>query len=270
MKFLQSHPVYTLLLLLLILLLGWVLWGNSALVCTPYPIASPKLPQAFDGFRIVQVSDFHNTRFGADNRRLLAMLEDARPDMIAITGDMIDSRRTNTEVAIAFAREAMKIAPVYYAPGNHESRLPEDYAALKAALSQMGVTVLENESVPLEKDGQVLTVTGLTDPDFGIPWPDLSTTTYQLVLSHRPELLDLYAGYGFDLVLTGHAHGGQIRLPGIGGLLAPHQGFFPRYTSGVHYQDTTAMVISRGLGNRQFPWRFCNRPELVLITLESV
>ena len=127
-----------------------------------------------------------------------------------------------------------------------------------------------SELSKLGKDDQAILLTGLTDPDFGSPWPEFSAKTYQVVLSHRPEMLEEYARREFDLVLTGHAHGGQFRLPLIGGLYAPHQGFLPEYESDIHVQNNTTMVVSRGLGNSLFPLRFCNRPELVIITLESV
>ena len=269
MKYLCAHPVLTISLLLLTAILIWTLWGNTALTQTNYKVDSQKIPQAFDGFRIAQVSDLHNTTFGKDNTKLLALLEEAQPDLIAITGDLIDSRKAQPEVAIAFAKEALKIAPTYYIPGNHESRLPEIYEALKAELSRLGVVVLENESVVLHQGTNTITITGLMDPDFGIPWPELTTDTYQVVLSHRPERFDRYTALGLDLVLTGHAHGGQIRLPFFGGLIAPHQGFFPKYDSGIHKNENTTMIVSRGLGNSVFPLRFNNRPELVMITLES-
>lgn len=255
--------------LLCIVSIAWIAWGNTALEVTPYTVTNPQLPQEFSGFRIAQVSDLHNVQMGKNNGKLLAMLEASQPDLIAITGDMVDSRRTDLDVALDFAREAVKIAPTYYVPGNHEARIPE-YPALKAALKELGVVILENESRMLGDENGSITLAGLTDPDFGIPWQPLSAENYQVVLSHRPELLTRYAELGFDLVFTGHAHGGQFRLPLIGGLFAPHQGFFPQYTSGIHTQGDTAMVISRGLGNSAFPLRFYNRPELVVVTLESV
>ena len=266
----MKHFLIIISILLFAILLVWTLWGNTALILTQYTAKSEKIPSAFHGFTIAQVSDLHNTRFGADNHKLLKMLEEAHPDLIAITGDLLDSRRTDPEAAIAFVREAVTIAPVYYAPGNHESRVLDAYAQIKDAFSDLGVIILENENIFLEKDGQTITLIGLTDPDFGIPWPVFSAGTYQVVLSHRPEILDEYARREFDLVLTGHAHGGQFRLPWIGGLYAPHQGFLPEYDSGIHQQGDTVMIVSRGLGNSLFPLRFNNRPELITVTLESI
>lgn len=262
--------IFYLFLFLFAVLMAWTLWGNKALTTTHYQIENASIPSSFDGMKIAQVSDLHNAQFGTANEKLLAQLRDAQPDLIAITGDMIDSRKTNPEVAIAFAREAVKIAPTYYVPGNHESRLPDIYDTFQAELTALGVIVLENGSISLEANKQAITLIGLTDPDFGIPWPEFSTGTYEVVLSHRPELLEVYDSLGFDLVLTGHAHGGQFRLPFIGGLFAPQQGFLPAFASGVHTAGSTTMIVSRGLGNSLFPLRFNNRPEIVIITLESI
>lgn len=270
MKFLRKHRILAPVILILLAVLIWCLWANTALITTAYTIASPDLPAAFGGIRIAQVSDLHNARFGKRNRKLLELLAQAQPDLILITGDLLDSRRTDPETAVAFVREALKIAPVDFVPGNHEARIPEIYEEVKAALTGLGAVILENESRILERDGQRIVLTGLTDPDFGISWQDLPAEDFQILLSHRPERFDWYAAQGADLVLTGHAHGGQVRLPWIGGLFAPHQGFFPAYTDGVHTQDNTRMVVSRGLGNSLFPLRFCNRPELIVVTLESV
>lgn len=268
MNLLRKHLV--LILLILAALLCWAFWGNTALKTTQYTVQAPKIPAGFEDYRIAHVSDLHNAEFDPGNRKLLALLQAAQPDMIAITGDLIDSRKTDPEIAIAFAREAAAIAPTYYVPGNHEARLPETYAALKNNLRQLGVVVLENESILVEKGTDALTLTGLLDPDFGAPWPNTSSGLYHVVLSHRPEQFPYYVQQSFDLVLSGHAHGGQFRLPFLGGLFAPHQGFFPQYTEGLHTQKNTTMAVSRGLGNSAFPLRLGNRPELVIVTLESV
>ena len=270
MALLQKHPVLCCLVILLLILLVWSLWSTHTPKTTAYTVSSAKIPASFDGLRIAQVSDLHNAQFGRDNRKLLQLLQEAQPDIILLTGDLIDSRRTDLEPAIAFCKVAATLAPTYYTPGNHESRIPESYAQLRAALSQLGVVILENESVPFQKGSDSITVTGLMDPDFGTVWPELQADNYQIVLSHRPELLDRYADMELDLVFAGHAHGGQFRLPFIGGLFAPHQGFFPQYTSGVHTKGAATLVISRGLGNVPIIPRCNNRPELILVTLESL
>ena len=265
---------------ILLPLLIWTVWSNTALVLTEYTVQSPELPSAFDGFRIAHISDLHNAEMGSGNGKLLAMLRSAQPDIIAITGDLIDSRRTDVSVALEFAEAAMNIAPCYYVTGNHESRV-EEYAQLKAGLLALGVVVLENDSVTLERDRQTVTLLGVTDPefeaDYWLVFPEEvmdkylaalpQTEGFRLLLSHRPEYMNMYAQCGFNLVLSGHAHGGQFRLPIIGGLYAPGQGLFPEYDEGLFSVEGTQMIVSRGIGNSAFPLRFNNRPEVVLITL---
>ena len=267
---------------ILLILIVWTAWGNAALELNTYTISSRGLPDAFDGYRIAQVSDLHNAEFGDGNQRLLDMLREAEPDMIAITGDLIDSRKTNIAVALAFAEEAVRIAPCYYVSGNHEARVPE-YRELKAGLEAAGVTVLDDARVEIEISGNSITIIGVNDPSFLADYltsdaavmdrklSELSSedASFTILLSHRPELFDTYAAHDMDLVLTGHAHGGQFRLPLIGGLIAPNQGLFPKYDDGLYSEGNTNMIVSRGLGNSIIPFRFNNRPEVVLIELKS-
>ena len=266
-----------------VLLLGiwWVIWANTALEVTEYSICSPEIPAGFDGFRIAQISDLHNTEFGENNEKLLQMLQDTKPDIIAITGDLVDSRRTDIDVALDFLREAVKIAPCYYITGNHERRIAA-FPSLEARLLELGVTVLRNESCLLERAGDSVQLMGVDDCTFftGIDGNAtvrameaeiyrMQSEHYTALLFHRPELAVVYDRYDVDLVLCGHAHGGQFRLPLIGGIYAPDQGFFPKYTSGVYEMTDLTMVVSRGLGNSAFPLRVNNRPEVVVITLEA-
>ena len=267
---------------ILLILIVWTAWGNAALELNTYTISSRGLPDAFDGYRIAQVSDLHNAEFGGGNQRLLDMLREAEPDMIAITGDLIDSRKTNIAVALAFAEEAVRIAPCYYVSGNHEARVPE-YRELKTGLEAAGVTVLDDARVEIEISGKSITIIGVNDPSFLADYltsdaavmdrklSELSSedASFTILLSHRPELFDTYAAHDMDLVLTGHAHGGQFRLPLIGGLIAPNQGLFPKYDDGLYSEGNTNMIVSRGLGNSIIPFRFNNRPEVVLIELKS-
>lgn len=201
--------------------------------------------------------------------------------MIAITGDLIDSRNTDIAIALAFAEQAVEIAPCYYVPGNHESRIGE-YEQLKEGLIRLGVTVLEDTKILLDRGEESVSLAGVSDPSFQTGYPDGEDETvmevklqqlgdnasFTILLSHRPELMNVYAKYGVDLVLSGHAHGGQFRLPFIGGLVAPNQGFFPAYDAGVYRENGTQMVVSRGIGKSIIPLRFNNRPEIVLIQLK--
>ena len=268
--------------LISVILIILAIRGNTALVLSEFSISSDHLPASFSGFRVAQVSDLHNAEFGENNAKLLQLLSECQPDMIAITGDLIDANHTDIETALAFANEAVKIAPVYYVSGNHEARCSE-YDTLKTGLESAGVIVLADEAVYLERDGETIAILGLADPDFSIKG-DLfdeipamvstklnglleQETAYSVLLSHRPELFETYAACDVDLVLSGHAHGGQFRLPFVGGLIAPNQGLFPKYDAGLFTKGNTNMIVSRGIGNSIIPIRFNNRPEIVLIEL---
>ena len=257
------------LLISLLLLVIWTIWGNTALQVNEWHIQSDRLPGSFDGFRIAQISDLHNTK----NDKLLPLLESAEPDLIVLTGDLIDSRDTDIETALDFVREAVKLAPCCYVSGNHESRVSER-EELWAGLRELGVTMLDNASLELERGGEAICLMGLADPDFGGNYGAMleeltaEVQGYTVLLSHRPELFGVYAEYDIDLVFSGHAHGGQFRLPILGGLVAPHQGLFPEYDAGLFEQNGTAMLVSRGVGNSIIPIRFNNRPEIVVAIFE--
>lgn len=268
----------------LIALSLWLIWQNTSLMVTDITVNSERLPSAFDGFRIAHISDLHNAEFGNDNCRLIDSLREIQPDMVVITGDLIDSRCTDVDVSLKAVEQMVPIAPTYYINGNHESRIDE-YERLRAGLEEMGVTVLENKRVVLEQNDETITLFGVCDPDFD---PDMWTKDgyiimseqlealdvanedgFSILLSHRPERFSLYVEHGVDLVFSGHAHGGQVRLPWIGGLFAPGQGLFPQYDAGLFRQENTQMIVSRGLGNSLFPFRIGNRPEIVVAELHA-
>ena len=273
-----------LLLLVSIFFITWILWGNKALEVNEITIASSRIPSAFSSFRIAQVSDLHNAEFGEDNAMLLKMLSECEPDIIVITGDLVDANHTDIDVALAFVEEAVWIAPTYYVTGNHEASSSE-YDILKTELESAGVIVLEDEIVYLKQDGETIALLGLDDPNFTIKGDMFSevpamvstkinnmhkqNTMYSILLSHRPELFETYIASGINLVLSGHAHGGQFRLPFIGGLIAPNQGLFPRYDAGLFADGNINMIVSRGLGNSIIPIRFNNRPEIILIEIHT-
>jgi hypothetical protein len=247
-------------------------------------ISGNQIPDSFSGFRIAQVSDLHNAEFGENNTELLQMLSENAPDIIVITGDLVDAGHTDIDIALNFVNEAVQIAPVYYVTGNHEASLPQ-YDEFKAALERIGTTVLEDRAIQLQRGSEQIMLIGLSDPDFTMKGDIFgesssmfctklesltdSKSSYTILLSHRPELFETYINCGVDLVFSGHAHGGQFRLPFIGGLIAPDQGLFPRYDAGLYTEGSTNMVVSRGLGNSIIPFRFNNRPEIVFVELSA-
>ena len=254
---------------LVLILLGilYMLWENTHFTTTQYEYKNPKVPEEMDGLRILQISDLHNQSYGKDNSRLLDAVKKCEADVIVITGDLVDSTFTDTETALAFASELVEIAPVYYCTGNHEYRMEkEKLETFLANLSAIGVRVLRNEAVPFY--GGLLV--GLDDPHSDTDTlsqilKEQDKDVFTILLSHKPQHLENYLEA--DLVLAGHAHGGQIVIPFVGGLLAPGQGYFPKYTKGFYTMENTTMLVSRGIGNSHRVPRIFNMPELVLLTL---
>ena len=283
MKKKRTIIIISSLAVVLIALIFWTVWGNTALQLNTYTITDDEIPNSFDGYKIVQVSDLHNAQFGNSNEELLDMLKAAEPDIIAITGDLIDSRRTDVVVAVEFVEKAVEIAPCYYVTGNHECRVQE-YYTLKEQLLTLGVEILECESIELERGDDTITLLGIDDPSFDTDYDVCGYATtvdnelsflapksdkYTVLLAHRPEHFEVYVSHNIDLALCGHAHGGQFRLPLVGGLFAPDQGFLPKYDAGKFTENDTDMVVSTGVGNSIFPFRFNNRPEVVVVELKA-
>ncbi len=260
---------------------AWMIYGNTAVTVSNYEITSESLPECFSDFRIVQISDLHNAVFGEKNSRLIRAIEMSEPDIIVITGDMVDSRRTDCAVALDLAERIVRLAPVYYITGNHEEALDRaERTEFEDGLTRRGVMVLHNEEIVISRGEDEISLIGLSDArstdqlaeysdTAGISNSSLSDSEYTILLSHRPHYFEQYAASGVDLVFSGHAHGGQVRIPFIGGLYAPGQGFLPEYDAGIYTAEKTAMVVSRGLGNSICPIRFNDPPELVVVTLKS-
>lgn len=267
---------------LTIIFLCWMIWGNVTISTTYYEIALKNLPHSFIGYKIAQVSDLHNAEFKDKNANIIEILNKENPDIIVITGDLIDSNRIHIEVAVQFLKQAVQIAPCYYVTGNHEAWIGDTYQQLERAIIEVGVKVLHNEMVLLSKNEESIQLIGLDDPDFMdrdvIVQENILESTlkdlnlqdgFKLLLSHRPEMFDSYVSTNIDLVLCGHAHGGQFRIPFIGGIVAPNQGLFPKYDAGIFGEKETMMVVSRGIGNSIIPIRLNNRPEINIVKLKS-
>ncbi|MGN0817903.1 MAG: metallophosphoesterase [Candidatus Coproplasma sp.] len=240
-------------------------FSNSKFTVENYTVNSEKAPE--EPVKIVHLSDLHAKRFGKDNRRLIAAVAAQKPDFIAFTGDIIHLyRKPDEKVAISLVRELSKIAPLYYVSGNHEMRY-KNYRDFSARLSVAGAVVLENACVRTHG----ITLVGLgcaqlrNNTIYEITPQDDS---FKVLLAHEPQHIRRYARAGYDLALCGHAHGGQWRIPFTGqGVYAPGQGLLPQFASGRHTCGSMQMIISRGLGNSEFPLRIFNRPEVLVITV---
>ncbi len=259
--------------------LGTCVWAlQSALGVSQYEITLPRGMEGLDGYRIVQIADLHSAKL---EQELEQALEQIQPHLIVITGDLVNREDRDFTQALSTAALAVRFAPTYFVRGNHEVDNP-DYARLREGLEEAGVTILEDQGVVLDYHGAALNLVGVKDVN---AYPGSRTEaiqamaqtakglfvdgTYHVLLSHRPSLLDAYFASGADLVFSGHAHGGQVRLPVIGAVFAPDQGLLPQITAGVHTAGQAQVVVSRGLGNgTPFP-RLWNGPELVAVTLRA-
>lgn len=273
-KIIAKKKKYIVVAGLLIICIILCTWGNNHMVVSEYTYENEKIGEDLDGYRIVQISDLHNKRFGNNQERLLSMVKDCRPDLIVITGDLVDGNRTNIEKAMAFIEGAVAIAPVYYVTGNHEKWLePEEYTELQSQLSEAGAVWLDNEKAEIVVGNESFTLFGLDDSSLtNDTLKELAKDAKEnlwILLAHEPQNLKFYSNAKMDFVFSGHAHGGQIHIPFIGGLIAPDQGFLPEYTEGLYESENTTMVVSRGLGNSIIPIRIGNFPEIVCVELVS-
>jgi predicted MPP superfamily phosphohydrolase len=276
---LARRPVRTALLFLILLaaLAAFVRWDNCALQTEFFTFSSPRLPRGFEGWRVAVLTDLHGAVFGRENQALLDAVSALRPDAIAVVGDLVDEDTADPEgYAGALAPGLAAIAPVYYVTGNHEWAVG-DVPALKTLLSDCGWTVLSNDFVTLDRGGDTLVLAGIDDPN---GYADQKTPEalarevralqepFWVLLAHRNDrFAGQYAALGADLVLSGHGHGGVIRLPGTDGLLGTGHDLFPSWTSGLYTQGASTLFVSRGLGNVGRTVRLFNRPQVALLTL---
>lgn len=266
-KYIKSALV----LLIVIALLLFCSYQNRHLETTYYTYKAEQLGADLEGYRIVQISDLHNVKFGKNNQKLVDRIRECAPDMIVLTGDLVDSNHTNVDRAIQFVDEIVKICPVYYVTGNHEYWLgTSEYEKLMDGLASVGVVILDNQVVEISRGDAKFRLVGLDDKSLADGTLEALLSDEKeltVVLAHEPQYFARYAGTGVDLVLSGHAHGGQFRLPFVGGIVAPDQGFLPEYTAGEYYMNGTEMIVSRGLGNSVIPVRLFNYPEIVCVDL---
>lgn len=245
--------------------------SNSWLQVNHVQLAIPNIPDELDGLRIAHITDLHGATFGADQERLLSAIREAKPDIIAVTGDLVDGPHTSTEPLLAMFRELAKSSAVYFVSGNHDHW--GYHAQLIQGLQDAGVHVLNNRAEVHGQGRAKLWMIGVDDgftdrDDLDQAASRVSGDEPRILLSHVPDILPEAALKEIDLVLAGHHHGGQIRAPFIGALIAPGGEILPHFDSGWYRQASTSMYLSRGLGSTGiFKFRFWNRPELVVIHL---
>ncbi len=258
------------LILCIIVILLYIISGfYNPLVLTRYDYTSSKVPEGFDGYRIVHISDFHCKEFGDGESDLIAMIRNAEPDLILFTGDSIDDEHSldNYRDLITGIYD---VAPIYYVNGNHEYDASAPLAEMKELNKKYQVHDLNDASVVVEHNGDSILLSGL---DFRLTMRGLrnnidyaNTTMFNILLYHGTDKFDGIAPYNYDLVLSGHTHGGIVCLPFIGGIISNQKELFPKYDSGVYTSGLSTMISSRGLGDASIP-RFHNPREVICITL---
>lgn len=273
---------FKIILIIIIMTSLYLYYENNKLQISNYNIINDSIPNDFNNYKILQISDFHNTKSKILTKDLIKEIKKQNPNIIVLTGDIIDSRKIDINIAINFIKEINDIAPIYFISGNHEANI-NNYQEFQDKLKENNVIILDNKVQILEMNESKINLIGIDDPmmkhspyesdedivNSELKLIDYNKKNYSILLSHRPELFETYVNNDIDLVLSGHSHGGQIRIPFIGGLVAPNQGLFPKYTSGKNENNKTTMIISRGIGNSFLPFRINNRPELIIITLNN-
>lgn len=264
-------------LALLICIAAGLLVSTCFLTSTGYELDSDKLQQKF---RIVQLTDLHNMEFGSDNKRLIERIDELQPDLICMTGDMLNRDEESLDIVTNLINRLAEKYPVYFSLGNHENDYEENFSVdLKEPLEEAGAAVLNNEYIETEINGETIYIGGIST--YGLIEPAGDGKEYEfmkeyeqlegfkLLLCHIPAGMLLWRGleiWDMDLILSGHEHGGQIRLPGIGGVYSQDEGFWPEYTAGIFENSGHTLILSRGLGNggKILP-RFNNIPEIVYV-----
>ncbi|MEN0588514.1 MULTISPECIES: metallophosphoesterase [Kurthia] len=260
----------------LVVLFVFYIANNQWLQLSKHTLQVKTLPKEMNGLTIVQISDLHDAKFGRHQQRLIEQVKKQKPDLIFLTGDLIDRNNYKLGRSLEAVDGFTKIAPTYFVDGNHEisiNRVKE----IHTALQKRGVHVLNNEAETFYYNGARIQLIGISDPLSGETTEDMLAKAlvnvpqdqFKILLAHRSEFGEKYAQAGIDLAYTGHAHGGQIRLPFLGGLVDHDASLLPKHTEGIEQVEQLQHVISRGLGNSLFPLRVFNRPEIVVTILES-
>ena len=265
-------------IIFLLLLFIWLMYDSSAnLQVSRYEAASEKLPESFDGFTIVQLSDLHGAQFGSDGTALAEKVRELEPDMIALTGDFVTDEG-DLDAVRQLVSELSEICPVYFVSGNHEfgSGLAQK---VRQIMTDAGVKYLSNEFVSIDRGEDSIILGGVEDPlayaDMIDP-PELARrmneadpAAFKVLLGHRNYWMEEYPDLPVDLILSGHAHGGLVRIPGVGGVIGTDRSLFPDYDAGEYDNGAYTLIVSHGLGHSVPVPRLLNRPEIVVVTLRT-
>ena len=277
-----------------ILMYLYIKYNVNTLEVTKYVVENKKVPKEFDGYNIVQISDLHSKLFGENNKKLIQKIKSLNPDIVVVTGDLIDGENNNYNVALDFMKEISKLYRVYYIIGNHEQKslikkYKDEYKDYFNKLHQIDFVNLDNNKVEIVKGDSNINLYGLTVPYscYKYLFDNQETTSididfleeklgkvdreqFNILLAHTPFYFDEYEKWGADLTLCGHVHGGIVRLPLVGGLLSPDRKFFPKYDLGEYIKNKSTMIVSKGLGGSKVLIRVNCKPEIVNIKLKNI
>ena len=277
-----------------ILMYLYIKYNVNTLEVTKYVVENKKVPKEFDGYNIVQISDLHSKLFGENNKKLIQKIKSLNPDIVVVTGDLIDGENNNYNVALDFMKEISNLYRVYYIIGNHEQKslikkYKDEYKDYFNKLHQIDFVNLDNNKVEIVKGDSNINLYGLTVPYscYKYLFDNQETTSididfleeklgkvdreqFNILLAHTPFYFDEYEKWGADLTLCGHVHGGIVRLPLVGGLLSPDRKFFPKYDLGEYIKNKSTMIVSKGLGGSKVLIRVNCKPEIVNIKLKNI
>lgn len=286
-------PFVIAILVLIICFILYIIFENKNLETTDYLIEQKNVPPAFEGMRFVCLADLHQNRFGKKNEKLIKQIRNCNPDAILIAGDMIThSSQKKHEIALELIRELAMEYEIYYVPGNHElkwSRAAQNtnlsYKEYVEDLGKSGVAYLDNSQIIIKKGQDMLQIVGLnldlsyynkggkpktlTQEELTAFIPRADSNSYTILLAHVPDYFEEYVEWGADLIVSGHNHGGIMRLWKIGGVISPRYQIFPKYDAGVFKKHASVMILSRGLGSHTIPIRIFNRPELICLQIKK-
>lgn len=278
---------------IIFLLLLFIVWfcvefyiDNEMIGTTELMVQSDEIPKAFDGYKILQMSDLHDKEFGKNNERLIKEVDKIKPDIIVMTGDMVTSNETDFTGFFELVKDLVSRYDIYYIEGNHEQDIAPNYEGeILDYLNDIGVKVLNNKYARLEKSGEHLNLYGLQyDLDYYLlknandfteeiiedELGNVNKNEFNILLSHNPRFFEEYTSWGADLVFAGHIHGGMVRIPIFDiAVFSPDGILFPEYSKGTYHINESTMVVSRGLGRGKRGFRLFNRPELVVTVLKS-
>lgn len=285
-------PFVIALLVIIIFLVVYSLFENKNLTITNYLIEQNNVLPAFEGMRFVCLTDLHHNTYGKRNQKLIQQIRDCNPDAILIAGDMVTNSDTkNHSIALSLLGELAKEFVIYYAPGNHElkwsiasKKRHTGYEEYVDELKKLGIYYLDNDEIILKKESDMLQIVGLnlslayynkgskkkplTQEELRGYIKQADPNCYTILLAHLPDYFEEYIEWGADLILSGHNHGGIVRLGRLGGVISPRYELFPKYDAGAFKKRHGVMILSRGLGTHTIPLRLFNRPELICLQIK--